>query len=164
MDDILKDSRFTKLINDPRYREVPKTQRKVKIDKRFQSMFDNEKFKIKYTIDKRGKPINQTSTENLKKYYDLSSEESDDSEDSENESEIGKFVRPPKQDLEKSDDEEEDKLVDDIPEDDIVNSELDRSHIPKQVRQKLRDLDTDYARGDGNLFILFRLNKLEMFN
>lgn len=164
MDDILKDSRFTKLINDPRYREVPKTQRKVKIDKRFQSMFDNEKFKIKYTIDKRGKPINQTSTENLKKYYDLSSEESDDYEDSENESEIGKFVRPPKQDLEKSDDEEEDKLVDDIPEDDIVNSELDRSHIPKQVRQKLRDLDTDYARGDGNLFILFRLNKLEMFN
>ncbi|XP_034941541.1 ESF1 homolog isoform X2 [Chelonus insularis] len=81
MDEILKDPRFAHVPKDPKFRKIPKNERKVKIDKRFQSMFKDEKFTVKYTIDKRGRPISQTSTENLKKYYDLSSNEDDSDED-----------------------------------------------------------------------------------
>lgn len=83
MGDILKDSRFTKYLNDPRYRQIPKHERKIKIDKRFQSMFSDDKFKVKYTVDKRGRPVNETSTENLRKYYDLEESGESSSEDDE---------------------------------------------------------------------------------
>lgn len=82
MSELLNDERFAYIARDPKFKRIPKTERKVKIDKRFQSMFKDNKFKIQYTIDKRGRPINQTSSENLRKYYDLSSseEESDEKE------------------------------------------------------------------------------------
>lgn len=89
-DDILKDSRFAHLVDDPRYKYVPKSERKVKIDKRFQSMFKDKNFKVSYTIDKRGRPISKTSTEDLKKYYDLStSSESDEDDDKDETSDDG---------------------------------------------------------------------------
>lgn len=84
MDNILDDARFAHVAKDPRFRRIPKAERKVKIDKRFQSMFNDDKFTVKYTIDKRGRPSNQTSSENLKKYYELSSEDEDESDSEEN--------------------------------------------------------------------------------
>lgn len=75
MDTILTDKRFAHITRDPKFKRIPKIGRKIKIDKRFQSMFKDKKFSIKYTIDKRGKRINQTSTENLRKYYELTSSE-----------------------------------------------------------------------------------------
>ncbi|XP_012266002.2 ESF1 homolog [Athalia rosae] len=75
MDNILEDSRFAHIAKDPRFRRIPKSERKVKIDKRFQSMFSDKKFTVKYSIDKRGRPSNQTSAENLKRYYELSSDD-----------------------------------------------------------------------------------------
>ncbi|EGI59846.1 ESF1-like protein [Acromyrmex echinatior] len=78
MDEILKDTRFTHIVRDPKFRRIPKAERKVKIDRRFKGMFEDEKFTVKYTIDKRGRPVNQTTTEDLRKYYDLSSSEDED--------------------------------------------------------------------------------------
>ncbi|KAI4488856.1 hypothetical protein M0804_004354 [Polistes exclamans] len=69
------DKRFAHIARDPKFKRIPKNERKIKIDKRFQSMFNDKKFAIKYTVDKRGKPINQTSMENLQKYYEQSSSE-----------------------------------------------------------------------------------------
>lgn len=143
---ILKDSRFTKYLNDPRYRQIPKHERKVKIDKRFQSMFNDEKFKVKYTVDKRGRPVNETSTENLRKYYEVDeSEESssdeaegdvkDDKDGSDNRSTAGE-IRPSSDD----DDEKETKSV---------NDKLTRGKLDKKVKNRLLDLDIDYARGEG---------------
>lgn len=80
MSELLNDERFAYIARDPKFKRIPKTERKVKIDKRFQSMFKDNKFKIQYTIDKRGRPINQTSSENLRKYYDLSSSEEENEE------------------------------------------------------------------------------------
>ncbi|XP_006619126.1 ESF1 homolog isoform X1 [Apis dorsata] len=80
MSELLNDERFAYIARDPKFKRIPKTERKVKIDKRFQSMFKDNKFKIQYTIDKRGRPINQTSSENLRKYYDLSSSEEENDE------------------------------------------------------------------------------------
>lgn len=93
MDDVLKDARFAHIARDPKFRRIPRAERKVKIDKRFQSMFKDKKFQVKYTVDKRGRPVNQTSAENLRKYYDLSSseEESDSDEQTSKETEeVGK--------------------------------------------------------------------------
>ncbi|CAH0398418.1 unnamed protein product [Chilo suppressalis] len=146
MSDILKDSRFSKYLNDPRYRQIPKHERKVKIDKRFQSMFNDEKFKVKYTVDKRGRPINETSTENLRKYYDLESDNSSDSEETEPE----KTVLHKKDGIEaklcenfnRVSDEEEHRFNNDT----LILGKLD-----KKTKTKLLDLEIDYARGEGVL-------------
>lgn len=81
MDELLKDARFAHIAKDPKFRHIPKTERKVKIDKRFQGMFKDKKFTVTYTTDKRGRPVNQTTTENLRKYYDLSSNEEEEESD-----------------------------------------------------------------------------------
>lgn len=78
MDEMSKDARFAHIAKDPKFRRIPKAERKVKIDNRFKDMFEGKKFSVKYTIDKRGRPINQTTTEDLRKYYDLSSSEDED--------------------------------------------------------------------------------------
>ncbi|KZC06127.1 PREDICTED: ESF1 homolog [Dufourea novaeangliae] len=86
MDPLLSDKRFAYIAKDPKFKRIPKAERKIKIDKRFQGMFKDKKFTVHYTIDKRGRPISQTSAENLKKYYDLSSsEEEEDKEVAEEE-------------------------------------------------------------------------------
>lgn len=81
------DDRFSKVKKDPRFWEMPDRERKVKIDKRFQSMFHDERFKLKYTVDKRGKPVNHSSTEDLKRFYKLSDSDQSDEDDDEEEEE-----------------------------------------------------------------------------
>ncbi|XP_036386542.1 ESF1 homolog [Megalops cyprinoides] len=76
------DERFLRVKKDPRFWEMPEKECKIKIDKRFQSMFHDKRFKLKYTVDKRGRPINHSSTEDLKRFYALSdSDEPDGHED-----------------------------------------------------------------------------------
>ncbi|XP_044198247.1 ESF1 homolog isoform X1 [Thunnus albacares] len=75
------DERFLRVQKDPRFWEMPERERKIKIDKRFQSMFHDERFKVKYTVDKRGRPINHTSTEDLKRFYKLSDSEEEEEEE-----------------------------------------------------------------------------------
>ncbi|CAJ1052797.1 ESF1 homolog [Xyrichtys novacula] len=75
------DERFLKVKKDPRFWEMPEKERKIKIDKRFQSMFHDSRFKVKYTVDKRGRPINHTSTEDLKRFYKVSDSDDEDEEE-----------------------------------------------------------------------------------
>nr|XP_025950447.1 ESF1 homolog [Dromaius novaehollandiae] len=84
-EEILRDERFSRVTRDPRFWEIPEEDYKVKIDKRFRAMFHDEKFKLKYTVDKRGRPVNFSSVENLRNFYALSDSDSDLSE---NDSEI----------------------------------------------------------------------------
>ncbi|KAG7316043.1 hypothetical protein KOW79_020909 [Hemibagrus wyckioides] len=74
------DERFARVKKDPRFWEMPDMEQKVRIDKRFQSMFHDERFKLKYTVDKRGRPVNHTSTEDLKRFYKLSDSEQSDTD------------------------------------------------------------------------------------
>ncbi|XP_027696191.1 ESF1 homolog [Vombatus ursinus] len=76
-EELMNDERFRRITKDPRFWEMPEKDRKIKIDKRFRAMFHDKKFKLKYTVDKRGRPINHSSTEDLKRYYDLSDSDSD---------------------------------------------------------------------------------------
>lgn len=84
----MDDPRFSKLFTDPKFRNVPKKERKVKIDNRFQSLFKDKKFVSKVSVDKRGRPGNFSTKENYEKFYQMDSDEDEDS--SENEEEKGK--------------------------------------------------------------------------
>ncbi|ERE71149.1 putative ESF1 like protein [Cricetulus griseus] len=75
--EIMNDQRFRRVSKDPRFWEMPEKDRKVKIDKRFRAMFHDKKFKLSYAVDKRGRPISHSTTEDLKRYYDLSDSDSD---------------------------------------------------------------------------------------
>ncbi|XP_018595505.2 ESF1 homolog isoform X2 [Scleropages formosus] len=74
------DDRFLRVKKDPRFWEMPERERKIKIDKRFRSMFHDERFKLKYTVDKRGRPVDHSSAEDLKRFYQLSDSELSESE------------------------------------------------------------------------------------
>ncbi|XP_059842179.1 ESF1 homolog [Hypanus sabinus] len=80
-EEVMNDERFSRVMKDPRFWEMPEKERKVKIDKRFQGMFHEKKFKLNYTVDKRGRPIHHSTTEDLKRFYDLDSDDSDLVED-----------------------------------------------------------------------------------
>jgi len=85
MDSINNDPRFAKITQDKKFRSIPKKHKKIKIDSRFQSLFTNEKFVSKCTVDKRGRPKKLSAKDNYEKFYELDSSDSDDNEDSENE-------------------------------------------------------------------------------
>lgn len=75
--EIMSDQRFKRVTKDPRFWEMPEKDRKIKIDKRFRAMFHDKKFKLNYAVDKRGRPINHSTTEDLKRFYELSDSDSD---------------------------------------------------------------------------------------
>lgn len=75
--EIMDDQRFKRVSKDPRFWEMPEKDRKVKIDKRFRAMFHDKKFKLNYAVDKRGRPISHSTTEDLKRFYELSDSDSD---------------------------------------------------------------------------------------
>ncbi|CAK9294373.1 unnamed protein product [Gordionus sp. m RMFG-2023] len=80
---ILKDDRFSHIYNNPKFKRMSVKANKIKIDKRFKGMFTDEKFKIKGTMDKRGRDVNLTSNEDMKRYYKIDTEsETDDAIDS----------------------------------------------------------------------------------
>uniref|UniRef100_A0A8D8S234 ESF1 homolog n=1 Tax=Cacopsylla melanoneura TaxID=428564 RepID=A0A8D8S234_9HEMI len=82
------DERFKHIGKDPKFKRIPYETRKVKIDKRFQSMFKDEKFKVKYDVDKRGFPIKpQTNADDFKKFYNLDTKDNKDKESSSEEEE-----------------------------------------------------------------------------
>ncbi|XP_016325500.1 ESF1 homolog [Sinocyclocheilus anshuiensis] len=123
------DDRFSKVQKDPRFWEMPSRERKVKIDKRFKSMFHDERFKLKYTVDKRGRPVNQTSTEDLKRFYKLS-----DSEQSDEEEENEQTEKPKKEQKVKKADEE--PQVEDEEESDESEEEEEAEKNPKTKEAK----------------------------
>lgn len=119
-DEIYKDERFAHLLNNPRFKKMPTREGKVKIDNRFKSMFKDEKFKVKYSVDKYGRQVGQSSSEDLKKYYEQSSEES-------------------------SEEEKDDEPA-------SGNAILEGGHdIPETLKDKLKNLEVDYLRGEGVL-------------
>ncbi|RUS82405.1 hypothetical protein EGW08_009857 [Elysia chlorotica] len=84
MESIQNDTRFSHISSDPRFRPMPKSKKKVKIDSRFQSLFTDKNFTHKTNIDKRGRPTLSGSKKQkhvMERFYDLSDSESDDADD-----------------------------------------------------------------------------------
>ena len=82
----MDDERFAKFSTDPKFRTVPKKQKKLKIDPRFEHMFTDKRFdNKKIGIDKRGRPKSYSSKESYEQFYRVrSSDEDSDSEDEKN--------------------------------------------------------------------------------
>ncbi|KOC70577.1 ESF1 like protein [Habropoda laboriosa] len=147
MDDLLNDKRFAHVASDPKFKRIPRAERMVKIDKRFQSMFKDKKFKVQYTIDKRGRPIQHTSSENLRKYYELSSSEEEE-EDDDNDDDAD--------DADDDDDDDEKQEQEKIKQQKKKKSKKYKKKekskkLPDKVKEKLKDLNINYARGEGVL-------------
>lgn len=160
---IWQDERFQHLVSDPRFRGIPKVQRKVKIDKRFQSMFTDDKFKVKYTVDKYGRRVNKSNAEDLRKFYELNSSDSETDEeekkkkepenDEESEAEEQEELERRKEEkaISRDADESEESMPSDEEKgenDDLIS---DGEDVPKTLRERLLDPDIDYARGEGRL-------------
>lgn len=138
--DDLMDDRFSSIFTDPKFKKPRKHERKVKIDKRFQSMFTNKSFKVKYKVDKRGRPVSKSSTEDFKKFYDLPSD--DDTKDSvSNEESV---------DSEPENEPTSGTEAHDFPK--VLTTEREDYVITQDIREKLKDMSVDYARGEGRLF------------
>ncbi|XP_049576400.1 ESF1 homolog isoform X2 [Syngnathus scovelli] len=75
------DERFSRVKRDPRFWEMPDHQQKISIDKRFTSMFHDERFKIKSTVDKRGRPVQHSTAEDLRRFYQISDDEDEDDDE-----------------------------------------------------------------------------------
>ncbi|XP_046859479.1 ESF1 homolog [Xenia sp. Carnegie-2017] len=95
------DERFSHIKKDPRFRIIPNKKKKVKIDSRFQQMFNDEDFNTKYFVDKRGRKVKESASEDLSKFYEISDEDE-------------QIVKPCSGDLESRDSE---KFSEVIPED-----------------------------------------------
>jgi hypothetical protein len=121
-DEIYKDERFAHLINNPRFKKLPQRQGKVKIDSRFKGMFKDDKFKVKNTVDKYGRHVGKSSTDDLKKYYDQSSDESSGEEERA----------------------QEQAAIE-------GNAVLETGEIADALKSKLKNLEVDYIRGEGTL-------------
>ncbi len=124
----MDDPRFSKLFTDPKFRNVPKKERKVKIDDRFKSMFKDKRFVSKVGVDKRGRPGNFTTRENFEKFYDL--QESDSEEDSSDEEQ--------NEDAKKSKNKTGSKPA-------------QKKKEGSESKEKIRDMTVDYARGEAYL-------------
>ena len=120
----MDDPRFSKLFTDPKYRNVPRKERKVKIDERFQSLFKDKKFVSKVNVDKRGRPGNFSTKENYEKFYELESSDSDD--DSEEEKKELKLKEKKKKKKSEKPNLEE-----------------------NNIKNSINDSKIDYARGEG---------------
>jgi len=151
MDSVLQDKRFARIATDRKFRGGGKKQRKVKIDQRFQSMFKEEKFVSKCTVDKRGRPKNFTSKENYRKYYDLKG-----SDESESDSDVDQSA----------DDDDDDNVAGGSDVENAGTQQKSAEHetdseeeeeetgpqIEPSIKAKLHNHSVDYARGEGNLY------------
>lgn len=154
MDSKESDERFSHMLKDPRFRTIPKSDKKVKIDKRFKTMFTGKQFKLKYSMDKRGRPIKQTTSEDLNKFYDLSDNEYD--EDDEDDDEKGeksgvKFVKPKVpdargNDMTDDDDTSSSSSSDDDDDDDDSEDEEDESE--EEIDHRWGELDKNVTEAN----------------
>ncbi|XP_066145362.1 ESF1 homolog [Euwallacea fornicatus] len=145
----MPDKRFDRISKEPKFRQVSKVHNKVKIDKRFQSMFTGKQFQTNYTSDKRGRPVKFSSKNDLKKYYELSSEE-DVSNSSEDENEHKCNETPLKQNESGQDGNLSNS--DEDPTNTLDTKAKGDKNISVEVKLKLKDLHIDYARGEKALY------------
>uniref|UniRef100_A0A182J152 Uncharacterized protein n=1 Tax=Anopheles atroparvus TaxID=41427 RepID=A0A182J152_ANOAO len=145
---IWDDARFAHLINDPRYRGMPKSKKKVQIDNRFKAMFEDGRFNERATVDKYGRKLRQTQSDELKKFYELEESDNDDDEKERRERELEERAMEGRL----AEGKEESSGESDSGDDGLqLNEEEKKLNVPTKVKERLKDLAVDYARGEGVL-------------
>ncbi|KAL2651004.1 hypothetical protein R1flu_019132 [Riccia fluitans] len=99
-EEIVGDSRFSRIHNDPRFQRLPKHKTKVPIDSRFAHMFTDKAFAEK-KVDKRGGSKKTNKQEDfLRRYYKYDEEKEEDAEedsDSDSDEQVGSILLVGKQ-------------------------------------------------------------------
>ncbi|KAI1724115.1 hypothetical protein Ddc_05320 [Ditylenchus destructor] len=75
-----QDERFSKIAIDPLFNEIPRKERKVVVDERFQRMLKDDRFKIGASVgkvDKRGRKIDLSTNQHLANLYDFEQSDED---------------------------------------------------------------------------------------
>ncbi|KAI6205516.1 ESF1-like protein [Aphelenchoides besseyi] len=68
--------------SDPIFHEMPKHEKKIKVDPRFKAMFEDEEFSsTRAKIDKRGRPVERRAYEKLDNVYELDSDKQESSDE-----------------------------------------------------------------------------------
>ncbi|XP_040169401.1 ESF1 homolog [Anopheles arabiensis] len=134
------DDRFAHLINNPRYHGMPKSKKTVKIDSRFKAMFDDERFNQKATMDKYGRKIKKTDSDLMRKFYHLDSDE-------ENEEEAAREREREERAMEGRAGSESDEGAEGLQ----LTKEEKKAGLSGKVKDRLKDLEVDFARGEGLL-------------
>ena len=143
----MEDKRFAHIGKDPKFRPIPRKEKKVKVDSRFNAMFNDDRFKLKYSVDKRGRPVNFTSKEQLEKFYDLESESEEEEKDPE---ENEKLKKTPKQRKQAKSAVGSIRVtnIGDEEEDEASGPEGSDTELPTDVKSKIQDLSCNYLRGE----------------
>uniref|UniRef100_A0A3Q2FMJ3 ESF1, nucleolar pre-rRNA processing protein, homolog (S. cerevisiae) n=1 Tax=Cyprinodon variegatus TaxID=28743 RepID=A0A3Q2FMJ3_CYPVA len=138
-----EDERFRRVQKDPRFWEMPEKEQKVKIDKRFQSMFHDQRFKVKQTVDKRGRPVSHSTSEDLRRFYKLSDSDEDDDDEP---PKVGKGEKKKTKAVDDSD--ENGEGYEEEEESDAARGSDDESSLDSGDDS---DSGPDLARGKGNI-------------
>ncbi len=72
------DARFDEILWHPKFHRLPRREKKMVVDSRFESMFTDSRFRTDYQLDKRGRPIFNSARgdENfLERFYELEKRE-----------------------------------------------------------------------------------------
>ncbi|KAI6173361.1 Methionine--tRNA ligase, cytoplasmic [Aphelenchoides besseyi] len=71
-----REERLEMVQSDPIFHEMPKHEKKIKVDARFKAMFEDEEFSsTRAKIDKRGRPVERKAYEKLDNVYELDSDD-----------------------------------------------------------------------------------------
>ncbi|KRY67638.1 ESF1 -like protein, partial [Trichinella pseudospiralis] len=136
MSEFKKDKRFAHVSWDPKFREMPRKIRKVKIDDRFSSMFTDPNFKLEFTVDKRGRPYHRSTEENMRKFYDIHSDDEQSTDEQtapvvEDEHELitrSEVVEKDTDELKKIQEEDDDEEEEEEDEEEMIHLDLARGH------------------------------------
>lgn len=125
----ITDPRFANIQSDPRFR-LPGRKNKVKLDKRFSRVLEDEDFTKRAKVDRYGRPLeNSTERTRLKRKYEFEEDEEQEQEE------------PSGSD----DDDDEEDVPDD---DDEVQRELNRVDNARDLLRQGRDSDSSSASSD----------------
>ncbi|ORY94387.1 hypothetical protein BCR43DRAFT_557795 [Syncephalastrum racemosum] len=148
---VTNDDRFKHVHSDPRFRRLKKEDRKVKIDKRFESMLTSKDFgadKSGPKVDKYGRPLEGETNEDLKRFYDL--EESGPEED-DNEQSLSDLERELAADQENQRDEISENEEDSEEESEEDDDDEEGGDSVSRILKKKRAQGLDVMRGEGAL-------------
>ena len=153
----MDDERFARFATDPKFRTVPKREKKLKIDPRFQHVFTDKRFdNKKIGIDKRGRPKSYASKESYEQFYRIESSdgESDSAEENEKQVISAKHLkRKVDESVEKKQSKTKEKNLSSITtpvEQEKVKQDVESIELKKQ-RANMKSTTVDYARGEGQL-------------
>merc|ERR1712195_366300 len=76
----INDPRFAKAGQDPRFQKPKKSMQRTKVDKRFEAVIKDPKFRGSMSVDKYGRGKTKSSQEGAENLYELEEEDEEDSQ------------------------------------------------------------------------------------